>query len=359
MTSLQNEVVRALNLPGWQDSIEGVKQVVRLGVERLDSRVRMTSTGYFNHSFIPDFILDWGDHKRELFLRLDGSGEFLQNDLEQADSDDSIFFRLLPTGQREDVQGVSLQEKAVRRQVLITEAAAVTALNDSPAQSFKSVLPTALLKGGRGVVHNETAHELSQKTSSLLSAAQNHESATITAAAPVLADYLNENELSKLTGFARFIWETVSDDASTFPLPAGMVDIEDDALRFVLDNGPENDAAFWRRVGRRVSLSQLVRVGEAPQRLEDFVHANLDRLQAQLVAVVQSNMELPNGEFQWSLANESLVLRTGNFRAYLTPDKKAYPLAGEGEAISLNELAARLNGRKLKRSSLLPTPVGA
>jgi hypothetical protein len=51
------------------DLIAGVKDAVFRELTQLDPRAQITSTNYFNHSFIPDFVISWHDGFRETTSR--------------------------------------------------------------------------------------------------------------------------------------------------------------------------------------------------------------------------------------------------------------------------------------------------
>ena len=74
--SLQSEIFDGLDIPNWDESITAVKRVVANALHRVDPSTSIKDTGYFNHSFVPDFLLTWprdADWSRDVFLRLDSS----------------------------------------------------------------------------------------------------------------------------------------------------------------------------------------------------------------------------------------------------------------------------------------------
>ena len=72
--SLQSDIFDGLNIPNWDESITAVKLVVANALHRVDPSTSIEDTGYFNHSFVPDFLLTWprdADWSRDVYLRLD------------------------------------------------------------------------------------------------------------------------------------------------------------------------------------------------------------------------------------------------------------------------------------------------
>lgn len=56
---LMASVNTALDDPSWDSSVRSVKSVLRQAIQDMDSRVKIEDTTYFNHTFVPDFVLTW------------------------------------------------------------------------------------------------------------------------------------------------------------------------------------------------------------------------------------------------------------------------------------------------------------
>ena len=83
--SLQSEILSGLDVPNWDESIATVKRTVANALQALDRGIEIKDTRYFNHSFVPDFVLSWprdAGRQRDVFLRLDSSAAFLNRDLD-------------------------------------------------------------------------------------------------------------------------------------------------------------------------------------------------------------------------------------------------------------------------------------
>jgi len=53
------EILAALDIENPRNSVATVKSVVISQFEALDTRVKIKSTDYFNHTFAPDLVLSW------------------------------------------------------------------------------------------------------------------------------------------------------------------------------------------------------------------------------------------------------------------------------------------------------------
>ncbi|MGH7490559.1 MAG: hypothetical protein ACREMY_33850, partial [bacterium] len=261
--TLQSEILDGLDIPGWDQSIDAVKRVVGNALHELDRTAHITDTNYFNHSFVPDFILRWpreAGRTREVFLRLDTSVEFLAVDLQYLHNERPVFLGLTALdSQRPFRSETGLDAGVPTASAMLTEPAAVERLAAAvPNAEFGQVVPAAVLKGGRGWITEDKADGIAIAASNFFSGARTHEAQQIEAAVPFLAASLDERQTDQLLNFGRIIWEATGGEAGFFPVATPLAGVDDAGLRFLLEEAPSEDALFWRSIGRLVSLERLL-----------------------------------------------------------------------------------------------------
>lgn len=323
--SLESEIGDCLERPGWDESIAAVKRVVRNALHELDRGAEIRDTNYFNHSFVPDFVVSWPNEPnrtRDVFLRLDTSREFLSADIRYLSGGRPLLLGLSEVAEDVRAPGITtLAESADDSPVLVTEPGAVEQLIDSgEAAAFGHVVPAAMLKGGRGYVDTESASDLVAAGARFFAGARSHEPEAVTGSAPRLAAYLDDAQRAQMFNFGRIVWEATGGGAASFPLSTNLAGVDDAGLRFLLDEAPEGDAGFWRSIGGLVTLERLLALGvRTGPNLAAFVRANCDRLYARVLLVRGEQPRLGDDGPSWIVSSGALALRGFDFTAYIAP----------------------------------------
>jgi len=345
--TLQQEVVAALDVPAWDESIAAVKGVVANALRRIDRTAEIADTNYFNHSFVPDFVLTWpreAGRTRDVFLRLDDSDAFIAGDITYLGGTRPVLLGL--AGLETSAEpGTSVGKTAAREaSVMVTDAAAVEELAEPTATAdFRHVLPASLLKGGRGWITKSAAADLTSAAANFFAGARAHDTEPIAQAAPLLADVLDDNQGSRLVNLGRIVWEATGGDPTQFPVTTDLASVDDSGLLFLLEEAPSDDPAFWRSIGRTVTLDRLLALGvREPPNLAPFVRANADRLLARALLVKGSQPRLDDETSSWIVQAGALAFLGHDFTAYLAPKRDDLAIAAdEGKRLSFGAFGQR------------------
>jgi hypothetical protein len=343
--TLQGEILDSLDVPGWADSIVAVKRVVANALRRLDRTADIKDTSYFNHSFVPDFVLSWPRDQgrtRDVFLRLDSSDAFLSGDLRYLGKDRPVLLGLAGLDERGHARladsGVDVSA------AMVTEPAAVEHLGDSaPRADFGQVVPAAVLKGGHGWLRTKEAADVTAVAGLLFTSARQHASEPIGGAVAALSEFLDDTQTARLANFGRIVWEATGGDPARFPLATELSAVDDAGLRFLLEEGPADDRSFWRSVGRSVNLDRLVGAGvRSGANLAAFVRANSDRLYARVLLVKATQRRLDDEGPEWVIEAGGLGLRGSDFTAYMASGREKLTVATDSErALPFGEFQRR------------------
>src|SRR5690242_5462330 len=86
----------ALERPNARDSIDAVHRVMTSGLRELDPQAEIRETGYFNHSWAPDFVVRWpeGNEERHVFLRFSVFHPEFRFELEHLGESPAVFIGL-------------------------------------------------------------------------------------------------------------------------------------------------------------------------------------------------------------------------------------------------------------------------
>ena len=160
----------ALLVPDPSTSEDQVRQVVINQVRELDPEAALRTTGYFNHSWVPDLNIVWKDGgQRHLFLRFDVSDPSFIQDLRYADDEDSPVFldiaqpdlaldgTLPPGTARASTEELAGEETGT----MVANHAAWGVLGTGVEEDPEFLSATRqIVRGGRGYVGKPTADEV-------------------------------------------------------------------------------------------------------------------------------------------------------------------------------------------------------
>ncbi|QYG91819.1 hypothetical protein HC251_04750 [Iamia sp. SCSIO 61187] len=336
--SLQSEILSGLDVPNWDESIATVKRTVANALQALDRGIEIKDTRYFNHSFVPDFVLSWPRdpaRQRDVFLRLDSSTAFLNRDLDLLGRQAPVLLSLTSEWADESPEPPAAEPAT---STLVTEPSAVERFGEaSKSPDFGQVVPAALLKGGKGWIDEPVAGTVASAATAFFSGASNHEADTVNQAAPLLAEHLDAAQAGRVLNLGRVVWEATGGEPTQYPVTTDLSGLDDTALRFLLEEGPTDNAAFWRSIGRLVGLERLVNVGvRGGPNLAALVRSNADRLLARTLLVKQTQRTLEDAGPEWAVESGALVLRGSDFLAYLAARRDDLTVAAdEARALDL------------------------
>lgn len=364
-STLNGEIQEALAERSTAGTIDRIKSALCNAIQAMDRNVEIHVTDYFNHTFVPDLVLSWPKApekpEREVFTRLDCRPAVLADDLLTVGSNQPILIGLdnatLNTDHPNDFGAVGQQ--SVATSTLVTDPDAVEDLLDSstPSRDFGSVLPAALLKGGQGVVTEPQAQVLAEASHGIFAAATiSHRPADITTNAARISPYLSNVHGDRFFTFTRALWEATGGDPASFPISTDLSGLDDDALRYLLEEGPEESDQFWRAVGERVSYDRLVSLQVASSRnVHHFIRTNADRL---TVRVAHVDHRVTIGEAMaartgWHVVDRALMHISPAFSTYFARRREDIPVTIEpSDGISLKDLSSRVEDMVVESATL-------
>lgn len=351
-SQLMAAISNALDAPTWDSSIRDTKSVVRNAIRAMDRGVVISDTSYFNHTFVPDFVLDWPNDprqsSRDLFLRLDSSPFNIKDDLQHLREGRPILLGLEPLREEESPEGELTSSLADTKtaDAMVIDPMAVAGFANSEKTSFGSVLPSAVLKGGKGVVDDLAGEALRASTRRVFEAAASHEAQPIAAGVEDIQPYLQEDTSRRLLNLARIVWESTGGEPTEFPATTDLDSLDIDSLTFLLTDGPPDDILFWRNVGRTITLDNLFRAGvvDAPN-WRIFLASNLDRISARAVRLKERKQTSTRPG--WSLNRQTLQFSGPDFDGYVASYKSDLPGPDEVYPPTITDFQSRTRNHQI------------
>jgi hypothetical protein len=320
---LAQRIRRSFDARLASDAISGVKQAVGEYFRSTDPAVFVERTDYFNHSFAPDLVLRWPREQaiRYVYLRTNSNPDWLLEDISHIGDREPVVMTLTDTDNVMPLEQVSTS--AQQHNTMVTEPGMLESLSAARRKiAAAGLLGSALLQGGRGVVGEARAEAAVSTTSGGFDAAEVLDREHTGKTTALLSDLLNGKQSSRLTRLLLAIWEGHGGASSNFPATFDITAKLNSAdLRYLLESVEADDADFWRRIGRGLSLEMVTQIPseDMPVTFQYLIEANVTTLVAKAVRIVPSETQLSDEAevFEWAIAGRNLTVRSNNFTAHL------------------------------------------
>lgn len=360
MSYVTNAVRNALGQHNIVTAGSDVKRLVCDELALADPTAQIQTTDYFNHTYVPDIVLDWDNQEqREVYLRFVSAPERFLADVERIGSDGPIVFDLSLSVQPEDGRAqLTTMPLAVREarerspQLLMTDGEATRHVRPKDTKNMvERLVVSNLMRSGRGRLDESTAKSTVAVSRAGYYGAIGAEPDDVKAAATVARQMLDPETERRVKRTLQLLWWVGGSDPQEFPI--GVSDDMElnpsdtrDFLRDVFDDEHViDDDAFWSRLADRLSFDTLVNVG-------DVAHSdNLHRLMKQLVGRLKlSHVTLDRckpklplfGKYNWSLENNFLCLCGPSWECRFTPHGNRFSKRKDiGQPIDLVEAGLR------------------
>lgn len=243
-----------------------------------DASVVVKTTDYFNHTYAPDIVMRWPSERteRRVYLRTTDVEGYLEEDIESLGE---LRPMIVPLGGMDDERGaaeVALDTTARRATALVTEPTSLETFTHVAQQSpVVRLASRAMLQGGVGVVDERRAFEFSSAISTGFSDAARGQGEGTGDALRFAELQLDPARAVAVSDFLQAVWVGSGADAMLFPGATSLApSFQGDALELLLDTIDIDDQAFWNRVAKRLTLSDLARLTRSGD------HTNFQRLVA-------------------------------------------------------------------------------
>ncbi|MGW7423520.1 hypothetical protein ACWGJB_26370 [Streptomyces sp. NPDC054813] len=332
-SNISVQIQDALQQSSSEAIIRDVKHAVARELQALDPRVAIKSTDYFNHTFVPDFVLGWGSgneqEARDVYLRFDINSPAVWRDLESLNAESPAFIGISGDAKERartaDVAGVF-------DNCLVSSTAALEPISSERARTpITQMVKTSLLQGGRGYLVGSAAMRMSQVVSHADEGVATLSQPTVAAVINSLSSSFTPPFFSRMQKVMKVLWASRGGDADDFPgegrggaLSTGELS---EILPFILKLDEIRNTSFWRELGENLSLHVLENLEhvEAGCNLNYLVNVNLDRVKAKSMALDRSELTLFDDEedpLHWEIADSTLILGSPEFALRFVNDRR-------------------------------------
>ncbi|WP_157777240.1 tetratricopeptide repeat protein [Nocardia terpenica] len=268
MTSVTQEKLKgAFWVEDGLQSARLVKQIVSESLSAADPAVRVVWTQYFNHTYIPDLVLEWPSRSvsasRRVYLRPTQNPLRIEMDVRENSASGPIFIHLADLSAERDESGESglevLSSVAHSTQSLVTEVEAFERLSTNSTGPGSNLLPSSVIRGGRGLLEAEQATETATIVSRGFAGAMAADPESTALALGVIGDILDPSIATEISTVLETMWIASGGAPLEYPgqVQALGLSISPQRLESLLQSVSADETEFWLSIGRGVTFESF------------------------------------------------------------------------------------------------------
>jgi hypothetical protein len=266
VTTFAEQIAAALDIDDAVAAGERVHRVVMDEIVDLDPSVKPTATGYFNHSYVPDLVVEWKEGSktasRPIYLRHSLRSSRASGDLENlAHADKSGLFLSLSPEEPEDETRLARRAVEINAQsrTLITTVPAIDELSKpvGAPDPVLGIVKASVVRSAKGFFVEDDVEKL------VLPRDRRIEGADLEAFSSTVAASFSEEAVFKINRVVRIVEQALSDnpDAGQI-LESGSLSQSEirELVPYLLGlDGVTQSRDFWLSVARLISLEEIER----------------------------------------------------------------------------------------------------
>lgn len=345
MPELKKRIEAAMKSPRPEEAQDRIKTAVAEELRALDPALeQIYIRDDFNHSYHPDFILEWGSGRgkrsRPVYLRLLAGGDSARLDAISLSDQEPLFLGLLnhrlKADQANELERHDFDEDARSHGSFLTSAAAVDALAGDRGETIPPVVTSALVRRGSGLLRASEAVELGNAVATGYEAAvEGGDPGTVDRAAEAVRRYLSPDDVESLDLQLDLVW--LAGGGKLDDLDDGdrllHANLKPDQWSLLLDQfltrKEGSGDQLWSLFGAQLSLDDAAKAvskitGE-PTHLDAFIRANERRWKARYAGVVEAP---PGGASKWAVLDRTFVKTHGSLGVAYTGSKRNFNRTG-------------------------------
>lgn len=327
----------ALRIEDLRESVHLVKSIAAETLTDADKEVRVVPTQNFNHTYLPDFVLEWPTlgrrENRFVYLRATSDPVELQEDLIELQGRQPIFVHLSRLAAERSAgdsnsseapasKVVELKRTATESQSLVTTLPAIDRFQRSGSVQTGKIVSSYVVRGGQGLLEDNTAIDAASRIERGFQGALEADPARTLEAISAIGEILDVSSATEFTHLLEAAW--ISSGASAMDFPGAVSSlgekISPPLLKQLLDIGPELDEDFWERLGSAVDLTSiegLHLVGDQPK-LQLLMSTALKNLSARkCVILAKDDKGARSPDFAWQIDSGKLSLASAGHQAWI------------------------------------------
>jgi hypothetical protein len=353
---VEQSIAQAMDEPDDRMMFTRVKDVVARHLRGMDPSATVTTTEFFNHTHVPDMVLQWPERpttpRRFVYLRTTSNQEELEDDLQKLPVRERpvlLALAQLPAGHRQETP------TAGRETTLLLDGPALDTLQPTgESPGIPHLVCRSVLEGGRGTFDRSATQRFLSTLTQGAEAARAGDDEPTRAAVEAVTAQMTTDVADRMSSFLAALWQGGGSTLSTFPGAQRAVgQLDEAALMYLLQSETIPDAAFWNRVVRMISLPVLLRTSVTdPDNLQHLMREAIQQWSSRVCMITPGAVDAGTSPWRWTLKAGQLILQTPHFHLRTAQTRKQLPREEEYDLPLLDEVRARADRFGIPLSSL-------
>lgn len=264
MSSFTERISAALDTTDAQEAGYRVHQVVAREMRTLDPTATTEITGYFNHSYVPDLVIQWGKGRqafeRPMFLRHSLRSSRASGDLANFERNDlpAFYLSLAPAEPEEETQQVRARADEHREsRVLVTTVPALDDLTPTAERTdpVLGLVRASIVRNAKGAVTEADVENL------VLPRDRKMEQGELAAFSETVSTVFTEDAVLRINRVFGIVEQALAEHPSveTLMLSGQLSETEiRELVPYLLSlEGVTRDRDFWVAVARLIDLTEI------------------------------------------------------------------------------------------------------
>jgi hypothetical protein len=324
-------------------SIERVHTAIAKGLEELDPSVELNRTGYFNHSWAPDFVMSWpgAEAPRHIFLRFGVRDPVVLREIQLLRDGAPVFVGL--PGEDQDGEPAEPEMDGTAKpslreaRALVAETEAIGELGQAATEMRDVRTATrAVVRGGVGILDaNAASRYVRSYTTAVREVLSTRNVDALREAMSGFDEVLDDPTVLRLESSLRTRWLAAGAALEAFPgreawqlgarTPAEIADL----IEALLDQEEPVAPAAWLEIAGHITADAVgtelrLRRERRDARLDEFVRSAAQSWTAQWAHSPPLPADSFEGTYDWVIAPLGLGIQLPNRMVFFSDDGRRY-----------------------------------
>lgn len=252
------------------ETIQSIKDKTRYYIEQCSPESNIRYTDYFNHTFIPDMVIDWNKQERYLYIRTTSDINWIFEDAKLLDIFHPIILTIEDFSEITDKSTLELQSKTINSLISNTMTLGMLA-KQNREQTIYKIVNYPIPQYGRGLFTKPLATKTAQDFIDGTNAAESLNGNQVAQSLQTMHQVMSNDGRNQIDSFYQALWCGHGGAITDYPSPALLEkEINDEGWDYLLSHSDENTQ--WSSIPAKLTLSQTSQLNaqKTPLQLQFF-----------------------------------------------------------------------------------------
>lgn len=342
------------------ETIQSIKDKTRYYIEQCSPESNIRYTDYFNHTFIPDMVIDWNKQERYLYIRTTSDINWIFEDAKLLDIFHPIILTIEDFSEITDKSTLELQSKTINSLISNTMTLGMPA-KQNREQTIYKIVNYPIPQYGRGLFTKPLATKTAQDFIDGTNAAESLNGNQVAQSLQTMHQVMSNDGRNQIDSFYQALWCGHGGAITDYPSPALLEkEINDEGWDYLLSHSDENTQ--WSSIPAKLTLSQTSQLNaqKHPYSFNSLIAGKANTIAVKAAKVVRTPPSLFSESaylpfWHWTIDEKHLIATNGTTQIIFSDSTEDIKKMYESENIAMHEgldvdtFIHRVAGLKIQR----------